>query len=125
MRHALLTLLMSMVPTLALAAGTTSGSGTGFACNLSALTTDERGEHDTLAKDLFAAVEQRKEFTTGYAFRLPAERWADAARWSELERKCCPFIAFELNAAADKGPVWLTVSGRTGVKAFMKQEFGL
>jgi hypothetical protein len=123
MRHALLTMLMSMVPTLALASA--SGSGTGFACNMSALTADERTEHATLAHDLFAAAEQRKEFATGYAFRLPAERWADAARWAELERKCCPFFAFELNATADKGPVWLTVSGRSGAKAFMKQEFGL
>jgi len=123
MKRTLLALLISMVPSLAFASA--PGASAGFTCDLRALTTDERTQHDTLARELFAAVEQRKEFASGYAFRLPAERWADAARWAELERKCCPFLAFELNAAADKGPVWLTVSGRAGAKAFMKEELGL
>jgi hypothetical protein len=57
--------------------------------------------------------------------RHHALRWLDAAKWAELEAKCCPFFSFELNAVADRGPVWLEVTGRTGAKAFMKEEFGL
>lgn len=36
-----------------------------------------------------------------------------------------PSLAFELRAAADRGPLWLEVTGRPGAKAFMKEEFGL
>ena len=121
MSRTLMAMLISLVPSLALAGGT----GHGFACDMTAMSKDERAQHAALARELFAAVQEQKELTSGYAFRLPAERWLDAARWAELERKCCPFFAFKLNAAADRGPLWLEITGRTGAKAFMKDEFGL
>ena len=121
MRATILSLLLALLPGLAMAAGT----GGGFACDLRAMTKDERTQHAALAAELFAAVQEQKELGDGYAFRLPAERWRDAARWAELEQKCCPFFAFTLEAAADRGPVWLRITGRAGAKAFMKQEFGL
>ena len=123
MRRTLLAMLMSTIPAVALAAG--SNQGHGFACDLRALTTEERAQHATLAGGLFAAILERKELSNGYALRLPPERWLDAARWAELERKCCPFFSFELNAGADRGPLWLTITGRSGAKAFMNDEFGL
>jgi hypothetical protein len=116
-------MVLSLVPSLALAAGAPSGQG--FACDMRALTKEQRTQHAALATGLFAAVQEQKELPNGYAFRLPAERWLDAARWAALESKCCPFFSFELAAAADRGPVWLKVTGRTGAKAFMKEEFGL
>jgi hypothetical protein len=123
MRRTLLTMLLSTIPAVALAAG--SSHGNAFACDLRALTTEERARHATLAGELFAAILERKELANGYALRLPPERWLDAARWAELERKCCPFFTFELNAAADRGPLWLTITGRAGAKEFMKLELGL
>lgn len=123
MRRTLLTMLMTTHATIALATG--SSQGHGFACNMRALTSEERTRHAALAGELFAAILERKELSNGYAFRLPAERWLDAATWAELERKCCPFFSFELNAGADRGPMWLTITGRSGAKTFMKDEYGL
>ena len=121
MKSAFLTLWMTLFPTLGLAAG----SGSGFACDMRAMTKEERTRHAALAAELFAAVQEQKELANGYALRLPAERWLAAAQWAELERKCCPFFAFELSAAAERGPLWLTITGRAGVKEFMKQELGI
>jgi hypothetical protein len=121
MKTTIMTLLLMLAPTLAMA----SGSGAGFTCNLNAMTKDERVQHATLAAELFAAVQERKELSNGYALRLPADRWLDAARWADLERKCCPFFAFDLDAAAGHGPLWLKITGGPGVKAFMKDELGL
>lgn len=123
MRRSLIAFLLSMFPALALASAPVSGAG--FACDMRALTNDERTQHAALAHELFAAVQEQIELANGYAFRLPAGRWLDVARWAELERKCCPFFAFKLSAAADRGPLWLEITGRTGAKAFMKEEFGL
>jgi hypothetical protein len=121
MRTTILSLWLTLFPGLAIAAG----SGGGFACDLRAMTKDERTQHAALARELFASVQEQKELKDGYAFRLTAERWRDAARWAELEQKCCPFFAFTLDAAPDRGPVWLRITGRPGAKAFMKEEFGL
>jgi len=100
-------------------------AGSGFACNLRALTAEQRKEHAALASELFASVQEQKELPDGYAFRLPAARWLDAARWAELERRCCPFFAFQLTAAPDNAPLWLRLTGRQGVKEFMKEELGI
>src|SRR5262249_8222623 len=119
MRHTLLALLLSMVPALA------SGHASGLACNLGAMTKDERAQHAALAAELFGAIQERKELPNGYALRLPPGGWLDAARWAELEKKCCPFFAFSLTAGPGQGPLWLEISGGPGVKEFMKQEFRL
>src|SRR5262245_10417757 len=123
MSRTFLAFLVSLFPSLALASGPAHGGG--FACDMRALTKDERTQHAALARDLFAAAKEQKELGNGYALRLPAERWLDAAKWAELERKCCPFFAFELDAAADRGPLWLRITGRAGAKEFMKEELGL
>src|SRR5262245_64576118 len=111
MPRTLLTMMLSLIPSLALAGGAAAGHG--FACDMRALTKDQRAQHAELAHALFAVVQEQKELPNGYAFRLPAERWLDAARWAELESRCCPFFSFELNAAADRGPLWLEVTGRS------------
>jgi len=121
MRTTFMTLWLTLFPALAIA----SGSGAGFTCNLESMTKAERVRHSALAAELFAAVQERRELANGYALRLPAERWLAAARWADLERKCCPFFAFELDAAPGHGPLWFKITGGPGVKAFMKDELGL
>ena len=36
------------------------------------------------------------------------------------ERECCPFLAFELAAEPNKGPVILRVIGPNGAKEFLR-----
>src|SRR5215471_8461622 len=47
----------------------------------------------------------------------------DAAEFITLERLCCPFYDFALESEREGGPVWLTLTGREGVKEFAKIEF--
>lgn len=98
---------------------------THYSCNLNAMTPPQRTVHAQLAGSLFSAIQEKRELPSGYAFRLPSARWQDAATWAGLERRCCPFFAFELAAAPNDGPLWLRITGGPGAKAFMKEEFGL
>lgn len=121
MKRALMTLWMSLLPAAAFA----GGNGAGFACDMRALTKEQRTEHAGLARELVASVRERHELPNGYAFRFAADRWLPTARWAELERRCCPFFAFELSSAADGGDVWLKITGKPGAKPFLESELGL
>lgn len=96
-----------------------------FACNMNALTSGERARHQGLSRTLLSAVQEKSELRNGYAFRLPSSTLMTAAEWVSLERKCCPFFAFEIEQQKDQGPVWLRVTGSEGVKAFIEEEFQL
>lgn len=96
-----------------------------YACNMKALTKSERGSHEKVSRTLFAAIQEEKELANGYAFRLPPGVLTTTAQWVSLERKCCPFFAFEIVLEKDNGPLWLRVTGSEGIKAFIRAEFGL
>jgi hypothetical protein len=49
----------------------------------------------------------------------------DAAELVTLERLCCPFFDFAIEAEREGGPVWLTLAGRDGVKEFARIELGV
>lgn len=100
-------------------------SGERFACNMNALSKAERERYQEVTKQLFAAVEKREELKDGYAFRLPSASLLAAAEWISLERRCCPFFAFDLEQTKDSGPLWLRVRGAEGVKAFIRAELDL
>src|SRR5881628_3662136 len=82
----------------------TARAGEHFACDMSAMTKQERAAHQKLSRRVLAAVEESRELSNGYAFRLPAGTVVDVATWASLERKCCPFLAFEIELARDQGP---------------------
>jgi hypothetical protein len=42
------------------------------------------------------------------------------AACAEAERRCCPFLAFDISVAPEVGPIILVVSGPTGTQAFLK-----
>src|SRR5262245_30013617 len=100
-------------------------AGPPYACDLSALTRDERSTHQTLAKALMGAVQERVELPNGYGFRLAVTHLEMAARWASFERRCCPFFVFELELGPDDGPLWLRVVGGPGIKEFIRSEFQL
>jgi len=100
---------------------------TGFYCNLNALSGEERKQYAVLSRQLLAAGLEVSELPNGYAFRLAAEKVSlpDVALWMSLERKCCPFFDFQLDVSRDNGPIWLRITGREGVKEFIRSEFRL
>jgi hypothetical protein len=99
---------------------------TGFYCNMGALTSAERARYKVLAEKLKAADVERKEEANGYAFRIDTSQASlvDVAEWVNFEKRCCPFFDFEISLQREGGPLWLKVSGREGVKAFISDEFG-
>lgn len=119
MRMLLASLVMVLIP------ARSGAAGEHFACNMKALSRDERAVHQKLSKALLGAVQQQAELGNGYGFRLPAGSLVTAARWVSLERRCCPFFAFEIILAKGDGPLWLRVTGSEGIKAFIRAEFGL
>ncbi len=99
-------------------------ASTPFFCNPQAMTTEERERYHKLTRTLFSSIEEHRELADGYGFRLsPAISLSSAAEWIELESKCCPFFDFHLERSREQGPLWLRLSGRPGVKQFIRDEF--
>ena len=98
-----------------------------FACSLTALTADERAHHSDLSKELHNAVKDIRELDNGYAFQFSGEAKTISmvAEWISLERLCCPFFTFQLEVASESRPMWLRMTGRDGVKEFMRTEFDI
>ena len=97
-----------------------------FACDMSAIPARERDAHLATIERLFQSVESVEEVSNGYRFRLSGDPnvLVLAAEFIALERLCCPFFAFGLELEAEKGAVWLILTGREGVKPFILAEIG-
>jgi hypothetical protein len=97
-----------------------------FACDMSAIAADRRGAHLATIDKLFQAVESFRELPNGYTFRLRAELHVlmTAAEFIALERLCCPFFGFALEVEREDGAIWLSLTGREGVKPFIMAEIG-
>lgn len=101
-------------------------TGSPFACDMTAIEASQRGQHVATIDELFRAVEEIRELPNGYAFRLPdgPDVLIKAAKFIALERLCCPFFGFTLEAEPEVGSLWLSLTGRDGVKPFIRAEIG-
>jgi len=92
-----------------------------IACNLKALTADERAELSHLARHAAEAITASHELKDGYAFQIdPAKAsLVEVARWLDLWRRCCPFYEFRIDFHAADAGIRLWVTGRPGVKEFI------
>ena len=70
-----------------------------------------------------AGVQTIEELADGYAFSFPGENeWISRlAEFVAFERKCCPFLSFELLFEDNKGPLRLRVRGGDAAKQFVEQ----
>ncbi|HEX6291686.1 MAG TPA: hypothetical protein VFZ66_21050 [Herpetosiphonaceae bacterium] len=100
-------------------------SGIPIACDLSALSAEQRQRHTALSEQLAQAVQEVRELPDGYAFRYTTNdaTWMIAAEYVSLERRCCPFFVFTLMLDADR-TVWLHLTGHSEVKAFLTTQIG-
>jgi hypothetical protein len=80
-----------------------------FACDMTAIPPEERAAHHALVRRLMSVAETR-ERSDGIDFRFPVEEHAAVAQFIALERLCCPFLAFSLEAPPNRGPLWLHLS---------------
>lgn len=97
-----------------------------LACVPSAIPSSERAQHFELARRLFRELaEERQELSNGYAWRFRASQLEAVARFVANERKCCPFVDFELSIAAADGPIWLRLTGPRGTREVLQAELEL
>lgn len=103
-----------------------TGKASPFACDMTAIEPGQRGRHIATIDLLFRAAEGIRELPDGYAFRLPNESdvLLKAAEFISLERLCCPFFGFALEVEPEGGALWLSLTGRDGVKPFIVAEIG-
>lgn len=96
------------------------------ACVPGAIPAAERSAHFALARKLFVEIAaERKVLSDGYAFRFDARELEAVARFVANERRCCPFMTFELEIAAASGPLWLRMRGPEGTRAVLDAELSL
>jgi hypothetical protein len=103
-----------------------SGDEPPIACKLGALSSAEREQHAALLRQLGTMTEKTTETADGFALHLRADAagFMKVAEWITLERRCCPFLNFDLKwNAGDDAPA-LQLGGRTGVKEFLAAEMG-
>lgn len=97
--------------------------GVALACVPTAIAPEERPTHLALIRHLFGELAlERTELPSGYAYRFPADALQSVARFVANERKCCPFLNFEVALSADSGPLWLRMFGPEGTRAVLDAE---
>jgi len=92
-----------------------------IACNLKAMTSEQRKQLGKLGGHVISAITTSRELYDGYAFRIDPAKASliDVAQWLDFWRRCCPFYEFQIDFHAADGNIWLSVTGRAGVKEFI------
>ena len=95
-----------------------------LACHLSAIPQEQRAAHEATVRRIFAATQEVRELSMGYALRLPNETTIlqDMVTYISNERLCCPFFHFTLEIEPEQGPVWLSLTAAVDVKDFLVSE---
>lgn len=96
-----------------------------LACNMNALTKEQRARHEVMTKRLLEHA-TRKELQDGYAFTIDRAHVsvAELAEWVADESRCCPAVDFHVGLPAF-GPLTLRLDGGADVKEFIAAELGL
>lgn len=104
--------------------GTAMGADPPLACNMKAISAEQRPRYNDLVKRLRAAVQDRRELADGYIYKLDTKGIGlpEIAEWITLERLCCPFLDFQLHVKGN-GETNLSMRGPTGTKAVLNEEF--
>ncbi|HTP08793.1 MAG TPA: hypothetical protein VMP08_11105 [Anaerolineae bacterium] len=93
-----------------------------IACDPNAVPADKREHWLETGKQVYAAVQEVRELPNGYQFRLPTDSTMllKVADYITNERLCCAFLRFTLEVEPNIGPFWLQLTGREGVKEYLR-----
>ncbi len=93
-------------------------------CDMTVFSPEERERHVAVIGQMLAVIREAKEIAGGYAFRFEPDSASllNLAEFIVGERRCCPFLNFDLRVEAGGGPVWLRLTGPEGVKEFLRME---
>jgi hypothetical protein len=105
----------------------TAKAETSFYCNTKSLSKEEWAHKTLISGKMKIAQVERKELSNGYAFRFRPEAVSlmELADWVSSEARCCPFFDMSIEVEPDGGPLWLKLTGKEGVKQFIRMEFKL
>ena len=80
---------------------------------------------EELANGLFATVDEVVELEDGHAYRFAGgdSLLESLLEFIAAERRCCPFLSFEIAFEPHGGPLWLRMRGSPRVKAFIAEAF--
>lgn len=94
-----------------------------IACTLTNFELVERKK--TLLPAIRPFIEDTQELENGYVFQFPNDDdlLPKLLEVIALESRCCSFLEFHLKVEANKGPVWLQLTGQKGTKEFIKENF--
>ena len=96
-----------------------------FACVPGAICASERREHFDLIGQLLRECLREQELPNGYEFEFTADALPRLAQFVANERRCCPFIDFEITVGRKPWPTRLRLTGDEGVKDVLRAELGL
>ena len=94
-----------------------------FACDRMALTPEVRKRHfEELGPALISLRKSVRELQDGFEFEFPKDEktYQILTEWAFQERLCCPFFDLDVRMEREGGPLVLRVTGREGVKDFIK-----
>ena|ERR1700730_3438742 len=97
-----------------------------FACDRAALTPQARKRHfDELSPALRARKLNIRELRDGFEFEFPNDTttFQLVSEWVVGERLCCPFFDIDMHVEREHGNLWLRLTGREGVKHFIRSDF--
>ena len=96
-----------------------------LACNMNALTREQRVRHEAVTRRLLEHA-TRTELEDGYLFTIDRAHVsvADLAEWVADESRCCPAVDFHVELPAF-GALMLRMDGGADVKEFIAAELGL
>ena len=96
-----------------------------LACDLTAISATDRPRYNELRRILAASALAKRDLPNGITIQIAPDKITlpQLAEWISMERKCCPFFDFKIDVAPESGPVWLTLTGRPGVKEFLAAAF--
>jgi hypothetical protein len=96
-----------------------------FYCNAKALNPQERTGHKELTDKIIATRNNIVEMPKGYEFQFnPAKiSMTELAQWAAAESKCCPFFDFHIDLEREGKLLCLRLTGRDGIKPFIRGEF--
>ncbi len=96
-----------------------------IACNLNALSTDDRARRLELVRSLLAEAGETRELTDGYELAVDASLFVRAKleELADFERRCCGFLNVEVTEA--RGLARIALTGPPGTKDVLRHELGL
>ena len=97
-----------------------------LACVPGAIPASERAGHFALARELLISrAKERGDLENGHAFRFDPDALTSLVTFVENERKCCPFLTFDIVVSPGSGPIWLRMTGPAGTREVLRAELGL